>query len=128
LVQIWDAVTRPGGRFLIEDHEDGLGRLAQLVEHLVYTERVGSSSLSSPTTHPAVCKNYPASFRYPAPIAAGWESKTGKMIKVATATFFNADRRPGNGLSTKVGIAKFPRISAANLQISIIFHECRPRP
>ncbi len=25
------------------------GRLAQLVEHLVYTERVGSSSLSSPT-------------------------------------------------------------------------------
>ena len=26
-----------------------LGRLAQLVEHLVYTERVGSSSLSSPT-------------------------------------------------------------------------------
>ena len=29
-----------------------LGRLAQLVEHLVYTERVGSSSLSSPT----ICK------------------------------------------------------------------------
>ena len=27
-----------------------MGRLAQLVEHLVYTERVGSSSLSSPTT------------------------------------------------------------------------------
>ena len=27
-----------------------VGRLAQLVEHLVYTERVGSSSLSSPTT------------------------------------------------------------------------------
>ncbi len=26
------------------------GRLAQLVEHLVYTERVGSSSLSSPTS------------------------------------------------------------------------------
>ncbi len=25
------------------------GRLAQLVEHLVYTERVGSSSLSAPT-------------------------------------------------------------------------------
>ena len=29
---------------------DGIGRLAQLVEHLVYTERVGSSSLSSPTS------------------------------------------------------------------------------
>ena len=29
------------------------GRLAQLVEHLVYTENVGSSSLSPPTT------NYP---------------------------------------------------------------------
>ncbi len=27
------------------------GRLAQLVEHLVYTERVGSSSLSSPTIY-----------------------------------------------------------------------------
>ena len=26
-----------------------VGRLAQLVEHLVYTERVGSSSLSPPT-------------------------------------------------------------------------------
>ena len=28
---------------------DWYGRLAQLVEHLVYTERVGSSSLSPPT-------------------------------------------------------------------------------
>lgn len=27
----------------------GSGRLAQLVEHLVYTERVGSSRLSPPT-------------------------------------------------------------------------------
>lgn len=33
------------GTRLASDH----GRLAQLVEHLVYTERVGSSSLSSPT-------------------------------------------------------------------------------
>ena len=28
------------------------GRLAQLVEHLVYTERVGGSSPSAPTTFP----------------------------------------------------------------------------
>ena len=28
-----------------------LGRLAQLVEYLVYTEIVGSSNLSSPTTY-----------------------------------------------------------------------------
>ena len=31
-------------------HRRGRGRLAQLVEHLVYTERVGGSSPSSPTT------------------------------------------------------------------------------
>ena len=30
----------------------GRGRLAQLVERLVYTEDVGSSSLSPPTTEP----------------------------------------------------------------------------
>ena len=30
----------------------GVGRLAQLVEHLVYTERVGGSSPSAPTIPP----------------------------------------------------------------------------
>jgi carbonic anhydrase/acetyltransferase-like protein (isoleucine patch superfamily) len=38
-----------------------MGRLAQLVEHLVYTERVGSSSLSSPT----IFYNYKIYLPYP---------------------------------------------------------------
>jgi hypothetical protein len=35
-------------------HSNFLGRLAQLVERLVYTEDVGSSSLSPPTIFPAL--------------------------------------------------------------------------
>ena len=61
---------------------DALGRLAQLAEHLVYTERVGGSSPSSPTMarqRVRMSKSWPRIPRFSLPASALFAGLHGNL-------------------------------------------------
>jgi hypothetical protein len=93
---------------------EGQGRLAQLVEHLVYTERVGGSSPSPPTS---IDGGRPSLLARAGPdVPLGWtEAKAGEAIgapasKPALAMSSLCSRLPRPGCQGSAAKARLPRL------------------